>query len=63
MRLARVHGAVRGLDDMVGRVEVGLALRELDDVFPRGAKLARALCRGGRSRNAGARDARRKNAH
>ena len=63
MRLPRVHGAVRGLDDVVGRVEVRLALRQLDDALARRAQLASALRRGGRSGNPGARRARRQNRH
>ena len=55
VRLAGVHRAVRRLDHVVGRVEIGLALRQLDDVPSGGAQLARALRRTGRGRRLGAR--------
>jgi hypothetical protein len=37
VRLARAHGAVRRLDHVLGRIEIGLALRQLDDAAARGA--------------------------
>src|SRR6186997_787804 len=45
VRLPRVHRAVRGLDDVIRRVEIGLTLRQSHDVHAGGAQLANALCR------------------
>lgn len=54
--LPRVHRAVRGLDDVVRRVEIGLALRQSHDVHAGGAQLANALCRRRGGGEPGARD-------